>query len=220
MAIAGNVADGVCLGSYPLDSTSNYQLWVFTDAYKATITKEKGRDIEEVEEDVYETYNLACLLTGAVTDATYKSQGVRINGVKYTLLRDLGKQTFAVKVRARARSARAPRCRPGSPPPPPAPHGGPRSRLFLARARPSITAPARLPPFVCVFVAQMEDGSTPNVTIDSVRVLKSRDAGMVIGTKGPYYFAAKYKADPRSDPSMAIAERLATGFYWAVGPDA
>ena len=28
--IAGNVADGVCLGSYPLDATSNYQLWVST----------------------------------------------------------------------------------------------------------------------------------------------------------------------------------------------
>ena len=26
--IAGNVADGVCLGSYPLDASSNYQLWV------------------------------------------------------------------------------------------------------------------------------------------------------------------------------------------------
>lgn len=71
---------------------------MFTDPYKATITKEKGRDIEEVEEDVYETYNLACLLTGATTDETFKAQGVRINSTKYTVLRDLGKQTFAVKV--------------------------------------------------------------------------------------------------------------------------
>ena len=103
------------------------------------------------------TYNLACLLTGATSDDTYKGQGVRINSTKYTLLRDLGKQTFAVK---------------------------------------------------------LEDGSTPNVTIDSVRVLKSRDSGLVLASKGPYYFAAKYKSDPRADPSMPMAERLATGFYW------
>jgi hypothetical protein len=163
IAIAGNVSDGVCLGSFPLAADGNFQLWVFSDAYKATITKEAGRDIVEVEEDVYETYNLACLLTGATTDANYKSQGVRINSSKYTLLRDLGKQTFAVK---------------------------------------------------------LEDGSAPNVTIDSVRVLKSRDAGLVLASKGPYYFAMKYKSDPRSDPSLAMAEKLAMGFYWAVGPDA
>jgi len=48
------------------------------------------------------TYNLACLMTGMTTDETYKSQGVRINSTKYTLLRDLGKQTFPVKVRRAA----------------------------------------------------------------------------------------------------------------------
>jgi hypothetical protein len=26
--IAGNVSDGVCLGSFPLDATGNFQLWV------------------------------------------------------------------------------------------------------------------------------------------------------------------------------------------------
>ena len=70
-----------------------------------------------------------------------------------------------------------------------------------------------------LFPRQMEDGSAPNVTIDSVRVLKSKDSGLVIGVKGPYYFAAKYKSDPRADPSMPMAERLASGFYWAVGAD-
>lgn len=75
-----------------------YCAQVFSDAYKATITKEKGRDIEEVEEDVYETYNLACLLTGAKDDASFKSQGVRLNGTKYTILRELADQTYSPKV--------------------------------------------------------------------------------------------------------------------------
>jgi hypothetical protein len=55
------------------------------------------------------------------------------------------------------------------------------------------------------------------VTIDSVRVLKSRDSGLVLTVKGPYYFAAKYKSDPRADPSMAMAEKCATGYYWCGG---
>ena len=52
-------------------------------------------------------------MTGMTTDETYKSQGVRINSTKYTLLRDLGKQTFPVKVR-RARLLRAKRMRRGA----------------------------------------------------------------------------------------------------------
>lgn len=29
IAIAGNVSDGVCLGSFPLAADGNFQLWVF-----------------------------------------------------------------------------------------------------------------------------------------------------------------------------------------------
>jgi hypothetical protein len=162
-AIAGQKADGVALGSFPLDSTGNYAFWVFSDPYKATITKEKGRDIEEVEEDVYETYNLACLCLGTKDDPTFKAQGVRVGGTKYTVLRELGKQTYSAK---------------------------------------------------------LEDGSSHPVTLDNVWVLKSKDSGLVLGVKSDYYFGIKYKSDPRSDPSLAMAERLAIGFYWAVGPDA
>lgn len=64
---------------------------------------------------------------------------------------------------------------------------------------------------------QLDDGSAPNVTLENVFVLKSRDSGLVVGVKGGYYFAAKYKSDPRSDPSLAVAAALANGFYWAVG---
>jgi len=102
IVVAGQSTDGVALGSYPLAEDGNYQFWVFSDAYKATITKEKGREIEEVEEDVYETYNLACLCLGTKDDATFKAQGVRVNGTKYTVLRELGAQTYQAKVSARA----------------------------------------------------------------------------------------------------------------------
>ena len=96
--LAGQVSDGVAYASYPLGADGNYQFWVYSDAYKATITKEKGKEVEEVEEDVYETYNLACLLVGAKTDATFTSQGVRINATKYTVLRELENQTYTAKV--------------------------------------------------------------------------------------------------------------------------
>lgn len=140
---------------------------VFSDPYKATITKEKGKEIEEVEEDVYETYNLACLATGVKDDATFKSQGVRINGSKYTVLRELSAQTYHAKIADGA--------------------GG--------------------------------TASHP-VTLEKLFVLKSKEGGLVIGVKGGYYFAARYKSDPRSDPSLTVAEDLAIGFYWACGPDA
>lgn len=96
--VAGQVSDGVAYASYPLADDGNYQFWVFSDAYKATITKEKGKEIEEVEEDVTESWNLACLLGGYKTDPFFSSQGVRINGSKYTVLRELGKQTYTAKV--------------------------------------------------------------------------------------------------------------------------
>jgi hypothetical protein len=157
---------------------------VFADPYKATITKEKGREIEEVEEDVYETYNLACLLINAKTDDNFKSQGVRINGSKFTVLRELPNQTYIAKVRAIP----------------------PRCLLVLA---------------IPVTKVHMQiDGESHNVTLEQVYVLKSKEAGLVIGVKGGYYFAARYKSDPRSDPSLAVAEDLAIGFYWACGPDA
>lgn len=114
-------------------------------------------------QDVYETHNLACLCTGAKEDPHFKTQGLRINGVKYTILRTMDSQTFAAK---------------------------------------------------------LEDGSSHNVTLEKVFIGKSKDSGLVVGVRGGYYFAAKYKSDPRADPSMAIAERLAIGFYWATGADA
>lgn len=50
VVVAGTSADGVPAGSYPLGDDGNYQFWVFADAYKATVTVEKGKEIEEVEQ--------------------------------------------------------------------------------------------------------------------------------------------------------------------------
>lgn len=57
--IAGDTS-GQCFSSYPLAEDGNYKFWVFADAYKATVTKEDG---SEVEEDVYEQYNLGLVST-------------------------------------------------------------------------------------------------------------------------------------------------------------
>jgi hypothetical protein len=85
----------------------------------------------------------------------------------------------------------------------------------------SAASVTHLLPGICLSLAcappQLDDGSAPNVTLENVFVLKSRDSGLVVGVKGGYYFAAKYKSDPRSDPSLAVAAALANGFYWAVG---
>ena len=78
-----------------------------------------------------------------------------------------------------------------------------------------------IPPLLPFFLLPLQIGEdTPNVTIDSVFVLKNKEFGLVLGVKGGYYIAAIYKADPRSDTSVAVAEALGIGFYYAVGPDA
>ena len=54
----------------------------------------------EVEEDVYESHNLAQYLAGNKADPSLKTQGVRINGsTKYVEMRSLGKLTTKAKVR-------------------------------------------------------------------------------------------------------------------------
>lgn len=59
--VAGD-ASGTALGSYPLAEDGNHQFWVFSDAYKGTVMKESG---EEVEEDIYEASNLGHVSVGA-----------------------------------------------------------------------------------------------------------------------------------------------------------
>ena len=96
VVVAGTSHDGVAAGSYPLSGAGEYQLWVYSDPYKAAITKDDGNDVEE---DVHESWNLACVCTGAKDDANLKSQGLRINQTKYTILRSLENQTVQAKVR-------------------------------------------------------------------------------------------------------------------------
>ena len=60
--LAGDTAGNI-FSSFPLAEDGNYTFWVFSDPYKATVTKENG---SEVEEDVYEAYNLG--LVGGTRD--------------------------------------------------------------------------------------------------------------------------------------------------------
>ncbi len=56
------------------------------------------------------------------------------------------------------------------------------------------------------------------MTLEKIFICKGKEGGVVVGVKGGYYFAAKYKiTDPRADPSLNILDRLAVGFYWATG---
>ena len=45
---------GNVFSSFPLAEDGNYTFWVFSDPYKATVTKENGT---EEEQDIYEAYN-------------------------------------------------------------------------------------------------------------------------------------------------------------------
>ena len=69
--------------SFPLADDGNYKYWAFSDPYKATVMKNDGT---EVEEDIYEAYNLSLLLTGQ-KGSIAEGHGVRLNGEKYMHLK-------------------------------------------------------------------------------------------------------------------------------------
>jgi hypothetical protein len=53
-AVLAADTQGNIFSSFPLAEDGNYAFWVFSDPYKATVSKEDG---SEVEEDIYEAYN-------------------------------------------------------------------------------------------------------------------------------------------------------------------
>ena len=55
-------SDGTVHSSYPLAEDGNYTFWAYSDAYKGLVNKEDG---SEVEEDIYEAYNLGLVCATA-----------------------------------------------------------------------------------------------------------------------------------------------------------
>lgn len=107
--------DGTFYSSYPLAEDGNYAFYTHSDAYKATVTKE---DMSEVEEDLYESYNLGLVRPRSAAASRRRwfpdpsplvasrsarvlqlasdnrasiapGHGIRINGVKYNWMREL-----------------------------------------------------------------------------------------------------------------------------------
>ena len=91
--IAGDTAGNI-FASYPLAEDGNYKFWVFSDAYKGNVTKEDG---SEVEEDIYEAYNLSLLFTGQ-KDQIPPGHGIRINGEKYMHTSSLKGNTYQARI--------------------------------------------------------------------------------------------------------------------------
>jgi hypothetical protein len=87
--LAGDVSGNV-YASVPLDATGNYTFWVYTDPYKAQITKNDG---SEVEEDVYEAHVIGQLLAGKKAEIA-DGHCLRINGEKYMHLRVLPSEVY------------------------------------------------------------------------------------------------------------------------------
>jgi len=91
-AIVGDATTGLATASWPLAEDGNYSFWVFADPYKATIAKEDG---SEVEEDIYESYNLTLILGG---DFNPLGQGVRINSTKYLKVNEMDRPTYELVI--------------------------------------------------------------------------------------------------------------------------
>jgi hypothetical protein len=114
---------GNFLGSYPYAEDGNYKFFLYTDPYKATISKSTGEDVEE---DVYEAYYLGLLLQGKRAEIP-DGHVIRVCGEKYMHLR----------VRGQARRPHA--ALPGTPARPsrarahPTPPAGPAQRDLLGK---------------------------------------------------------------------------------------
>ena len=74
---------GNFLGSYPYAEDGNYKFFLYTDPYKATVSKSTGEDAEE---DVYEAYYLGLLLQGKRAEIP-DGHVIRVCGEKYMHLR-------------------------------------------------------------------------------------------------------------------------------------
>jgi hypothetical protein len=69
-----------------LSDDGNYKFWAFSDPYKATVMKNSG---DEVEEDIYEAYNISLLLANQ-KGSIAEGHGIRLNGEKYMHLKVRG----------------------------------------------------------------------------------------------------------------------------------
>ena len=91
--IAGDTQGNV-FASYPLKPDGSNVFSLFGDPYKGTVVKEDG---SEVEEDIYEAYNLSLLVTGQ-KGSIAPGHGVRINGEKLMHTSSLKGNTYKAKI--------------------------------------------------------------------------------------------------------------------------
>jgi hypothetical protein len=91
--IAGDTAGNV-FASYPLKPDGSNVFSLFGDPYKGTVVKEDG---SEVEEDIYEAYNLSLLVTDQ-KGSIPPGHGVRINGEKMMHTSSLKGNTYKAKI--------------------------------------------------------------------------------------------------------------------------
>ncbi len=190
---------------------------VYGDAYKGKVTKESG---DEVEEDIYEAYNLSLVSAagGAARGAHLRGRLLSTrpplpavpHGKKERDPRGPGRAHYEREVHGaqHAHGERAGGQDQGAcPPSPPSPSLHSTGRRLIPVHPPS---------------SQDADGNEAahNVTIDEVHVLKKGPNSVFIGVKGGYFFAVKAnetKDNLQTGPNALSA--LAIGFYWAVGPD-
>ena len=157
------------------------------------MTKEDG---SEVEEDIYEAYNLG-LVSAACSLCALR---------------------LAFRVRSALTASSCPRLQFLSGQKSQIPEG---QGVRLAGDKMMIVQTQKAQTYVAKIKDAEDNETSYNVTIDDIHVAKKGSVTVLIGVKGGYFFAVK--ADSSKDPKQTAPNALgamAIGFYWAVGPDA
>ena len=168
-------------------------------------------DGTEVEDDIYEAYNLTLLLAGQ-KGSIAEGHGVRLNGEKYMHL----------KVRDFTEMARLPSL-------PRSVHTHTVYSLHLTQLLPSplpsLTSPLTFMQVLTnetynakVKEADGSDNAYP-VTIDQIHVLKKGSTALMIGEKGGYFMAVYSDSSNAKQQGPDAIAAMAIGFYYCVGPD-
>ena len=196
--MAGDV-QGNFLGSYPLQEDGNYKFFLYTDPYKATISKSTGEDVEE---DVYEAYYLGLLLQGKRAEIP-DGHVIRVGGEKYMHLRVRAAHVRLLEMERALAAALTLYT----------PHPTPCSHPILFQVLGSET-----------YIAKIKDAdgneTAHNVTIPEVHVMKKGNVQLFMGNKGGYFFIVKSVSKGMGDSGADALAAMAIGFYWACGADA
>ena len=222
--LAGDT-QGNFFSSYPLAEDGNYKFFLYTDAYKATISKDEG----DVEEDVYEAYYVGLLLQGKKEEIP-KGHVLRVGGDKYMHMKVGSRVTLLLRaffLQETSGSAVLVGFGRGDPRFIPSRASAltlPMLRALLTFFSPTTTTSTTLQVIENeTYQAKITDADGNEalypVKIPEVHVLKKGKIQIFMGSKGGYFFMVKAESQGMGDTGAASLAAMAIGFYYACGAD-